>query len=231
MIRQTSLLTFAVAVTLGAISTDAFAQQGLTNRGGTETGAATVGGGQGLNDGVEFTTVGDNFGSVGTTQGEGATTRVQGSQLANQQGAGDGGTAGGTTGRSFGGGGRNGGGNFGRGNTGGNFNPFAQGSGASLRTIRPSLRLGFTPIVRPKAEVSSLVTRRFVSITNRISTLSTTNASFSGMRISVGDKGVVTLKGNVASADAKRLAANILRMEPGVRSIKNELVVKELAIR
>jgi hypothetical protein len=233
MTRQTAFIALATVLVLGTISESAHAQQGLTNRAGSGTGAATVGGGQGLNDSVQFGTIGENFGNIGTTQGESSTTRVQGSQLANQQGAGGGGTTTTrSTNRSFGGtGGGFGrtGGNLGRtGNTGG-FNPFAQGGVSNTRTIRPSLRLGFTPILRPATEVNRLVTRRFASISNRISALSTTQAHFQGINITVADKGIVTLKGSVASEDAKRLAANILRMEPGVRSVKNELVVKELA--
>ena len=91
MTRQTAFIALATVLVLGTISESLHAQQGLTNRAGSGTGAATVGGGQGLNDSVQFTTVGENFGNVGTTQGEASTTRVQGSQLANQQGAGGGG--------------------------------------------------------------------------------------------------------------------------------------------
>ena len=41
----------------------------------------------------------------------------------------------------------------------------------------------------------------------------------------VGDNGVVTLRGNVPSEEAKRLAAALVRLEPGVRTVNNETVV------
>jgi osmotically-inducible protein OsmY len=41
------------------------------------------------------------------------------------------------------------------------------------------------------------------------------------------EQGAATLTGQVNSAETMRLAAIMVRLEPGVRSIKNELIVGE----
>jgi osmotically-inducible protein OsmY len=47
------------------------------------------------------------------------------------------------------------------------------------------------------------------------------------VKFAVGNNGTVVLSGQVESDSARRLATNLLRMEPGVRSVKNNLVVAE----
>lgn len=243
MIRQTLVAAFALVLVFGNAANQASAQQGLANQGGggggTGTRATTVGGAASLNDSVQFTTTEDGLGAVGTTQGEAASSRIQGSQLAGQQGVGAGTSTARASTRQFGqaggagagaggsaGLGRTGATSFG-GNTGGNQQQRFGTTAAA--TVRPSLRLGFTPITRPTTEVSTAVVRRFESISARATVLSTTRVELAGLNVMVADQGVVTLQGSVGSEAAKSLAANILRMEPGVRSIKNELVVNELA--
>lgn len=227
MIRKPLYTALAIIIITGSASQLAVAQQGLTNRGGAAGGTTTVGGGQGLNNAVEFSDVGENFGSVGTTQGETATTRTQGSQLGNQMGAG-GTTTGTSTNRGFG---QAGGGFGGRGGNAARnaFNPFTQ-QGSTSQMIRPSLRIGFVLIPRPRGEVSQNVTKRITALSSRVTSLST-RSQFVGLSATVDDAGLVTLDGFVTSNSAKRLAGFILKMEPGVRKIKNNLVVKELAKR
>ncbi|MHC4878664.1 MAG: BON domain-containing protein [Planctomycetota bacterium] len=101
------------------------------------------------------------------------------------------------------------------------------GRGSSTKTIRPSLRLGFTPPARPSADLTRSVERRFDVLSARIARLGDTTPAFRGVRIHVRDAGQVTLTGDVASAAAARLAANIIRMEAGVRSVQNDLTVAE----
>lgn len=100
-----------------------------------------------------------------------------------------------------------------------------RGGATSSRSIRPSLRLGFTPIVRPSADVSRSVSRRFSRITSRRTQITETKPELRNVRILAGKEGLLTLTGSVPTAAAKRLAANMLRMEPGVRSVQNNLTV------
>lgn len=100
-----------------------------------------------------------------------------------------------------------------------------RGGTSSSRSIRPSLRLGFTPVLRPAVDVGRSVSRSFSRIATRPAGIAETNPALRNVTIVPGEAGQLTLTGSVPTAAAKRLAANILRMEPGVRSVKNELTV------
>ncbi len=110
-----------------------------------------------------------------------------------------------------------------RGNTQNRFG----GNTRSRQTIRPALRLGFVPPPRPSADVTRSVERRFNTLSARTARLADTVPAFRGVTIKVGNAGRVTLPGEVGTPQAARLAANILRMEAGVRSVQNDLIVAE----
>lgn len=103
----------------------------------------------------------------------------------------------------------------------------SQRGGTTSRSIRPSLRLGFTPIVRPSADVSRAISRSFSRIATRTLRIGETNPALRNVRVIPGKAGQLTLTGVVPTAAARRLAANILRMEPGVRSVTNNLQVAQ----
>ena len=105
------------------------------------------------------------------------------------------------------------------------FNRQFGGRSTTTRTVRPSLRLGFVPPPRPQADLKTTAATRFTSVSNRAGRIADTNPAFQGVEVAVADNGVVTLTGSVPSEAAGRLAANMLRMEPGVRTVKNELTV------
>ncbi|MFP6765511.1 MAG: BON domain-containing protein [Planctomycetaceae bacterium] len=99
------------------------------------------------------------------------------------------------------------------------------GRASSTRTIRPSLRLGFTPLRRPSQDVSRAVRRSFLRLAIRSTRIAETNPALSNVTIVAGKSGALTLQGSVPTRAARRLAENILRMEPGVRKIQNDLTV------
>ncbi|MBC8289418.1 MAG: BON domain-containing protein [Planctomycetes bacterium] len=121
-----------------------------------------------------------------------------------------------------------GGSQFGGGRNQGTNRNTQRGGGTSSRSIRPSLRLGFTPVVRPSADVSRAVSRSFSRIATRTARIGETNPALRNVRIVPGKAGQLTLTGIVPTASARRLAANILRMEPGVRSVTNNLTVVQV---
>jgi len=45
--------------------------------------------------------------------------------------------------------------------------------------------------------------------------------------VELDDSGTVILRGQAESDDMSRLIANVLRLEPGVRAVRNELVVAD----
>ncbi len=102
---------------------------------------------------------------------------------------------------------------------------FNGGRVSGTTTIRPSLRLGFAVRARPTTEIGNSINRRFEKLASRFSRLAETRPAFSNVKFAVGGNGIVVLSGEVESDSAKRLATNLLRMEPGVRSVRNNLVV------
>ena len=86
---------------------------------------------------------------------------------------------------------------------------------SNLKRARPQQRIAFT---YPKA---NLVATQ-VQMSERFQRMS----GVSGANASVSDEGVATLTGMVTSDDSRKLAEALARLEPGVRSVINELQVE-----
>ena len=163
----------------------------------------------------------NQFGSVGNAIGQGSfvgrsdnSGRFVGQTQAGQQNA-----QGGMGLGRMGGGGRNGNGN----NNNNNGNNFGGGGNqqAQQRRVRPQLKVAFpTPSV-PTDSIATTLQQRLVTH----ETL--TAGSLKNVNLSMEEGGIVTLRGEVASQDAKSLAAAMVRLEPGVRKVVNELTVTQ----
>jgi hypothetical protein len=94
-----------------------------------------------------------------------------------------------------------------------------RGSSRSRVAIRPQQRIAFSYPQPSAAGISTALQSRFDRVADR-------QASLAEIAITTEADGVVVLKGEVASEDSKRLAAMIARLEPGVRSVRNELTVR-----
>ncbi|MBA3312655.1 MAG: BON domain-containing protein [Planctomycetaceae bacterium] len=104
---------------------------------------------------------------------------------------------------------------------GGNADGRATGQPDAERfQIRPTLRVGFdyTPVTATASITNPKFVTRFSGITQR-------RPQLAGVNISSDDEGRVVLRGTVANEDSKSLAAALLRFEPGVREVVNELTV------
>lgn len=115
------------------------------------------------------------------------------------------------------GGGRGGGGN--RGNNGQNSQNGGGGNGANANQI---------PLVRPRQKVAfdyRLPTSEAIQTTleTRLTKLSVKTPGLKSVVLDIEDKGEVVLRGEVGSESDAKLAENMLRLEPGVRTIRNEL--------
>lgn len=91
------------------------------------------------------------------------------------------------------------------------------------RRVPVSLRLGF-PAPSPRqatalAGPDQVALKRYLAI----------RPELLAVAVSMDDAGVVTLSGTVADASTGRLAANLVRLQPGVRKIRNQLVVEPAA--
>lgn len=164
----------------------------------------------------------NQFGSVGNAIGQGNfvgrsdnSGRFVGQTQAGQQNA-----QGGMGLGRMGGGGRNGNNN---GNNNNGNNNFGGGGNqqAQQRRVRPQLKVAFpTPAIQTATVATTLQ--------QRLSTHETLTAgSLKNVNLTMEEGGVVTLRGEVASQDARSLAAAMVRLEPGVRQVVNELTVAQ----
>lgn len=99
------------------------------------------------------------------------------------------------------------------------------GNAQGTRTIRPSLRLGFTPKPRPTEDLRKSLDKQLNALATRLPKLTGGRAEYASVKFDLGKPGEVALSGSVPNDSAKRLLAIILRMEPGVSSVRNELKV------
>jgi hypothetical protein len=113
-----------------------------------------------------------------------------------------------------------------RANTGGNnFQPQNQPQTSSLTrssTIRPRQRLGFEVAARPTEKIVSTISTRIDKIALKKPALKQVNVELRGEQI--------VLSGKVKSINDSKLAENLLRLEPGVRSIRNELEIEQVPV-
>ena len=88
------------------------------------------------------------------------------------------------------------------------------------KQMRPQLRIGFSaPAIVPALKQASL--------TQRMASLPALATRAPGMDIQIDETGTVTLSGQVKTEHDRKLLAAIIRLEPGVRAIRNELQVAE----
>ena len=185
----------------------ALAQDRDTTSVGGTAGVATsptagVPGGTNLNQGTGAQPNLQEFGQgfVGGSQNEG---RFIGSQFSGQQQVGGGRNV-------FGSGGRGSGGRF--------TMPNQSSRNSATKRVRPRHRIAFAFDSRSQAKIQA-------SLDGRFALLLTKRPEFKAVTIVVGKPGELTLSGSVPSSTAKRIATAMVRMEPGVRRVTNQLSV------
>jgi hypothetical protein len=82
--------------------------------------------------------------------------------------------------------------------------------------VRPRQKVAFEHPTRETPTVVKGIESRFSKMPSRHSYLKS-------VEVSAGDDGSVVLRGSVDSENAARLAENLVRLEPGVKSVRNEL--------
>ena len=177
---------------------------GTGGLGGTQLGGTQLGGAQGGG-----TQAGTQGGFVGRNDNAGRFVGDQRlGQQSQQQGGGGRGSSnfgnrtGGGTGRAFGGG------------------TFGGGNQQSRRIIRTRQVVAFSFPQRQYAAINS-------SLNVQFRRLALGHSRMQGVLVAVDEQGVATLSGQVDSLQTSKLAATIARLEPGIRSVQNELTVKE----
>lgn len=97
------------------------------------------------------------------------------------------------------------------------FNQSGSGQ-SSTRQVRPRYRLGFDFAPKPAADITS-------RIDVQLNRLTESNPQFAGVEVAINEQGIAELRGQAPTEDARRLIENIIRMEPGVRGVDNQLAV------
>lgn len=88
------------------------------------------------------------------------------------------------------------------------------------RAIRPQLRVAFDEMPKEtNTEIRSTLQPRFDSLSQ--------TPSLRGVAYELDAEGVVVLKGTVDTPSHKRLAENVVKLEPGVKKVRNELTLTE----
>lgn len=98
-----------------------------------------------------------------------------------------------------------------------NFTNSGSGSANAQRVVRPQLRVAFDYPRPTAAGAEQALTIRFDKISKR--------ASFNDVKVDV-EGGKATLRGEVDTEDNRKLAAMLVAIEPGVRSVQNDLTVR-----
>ena len=96
----------------------------------------------------------------------------------------------------------------------------------SPRQIKTALRVNFAA---PSARDLQSAGRTAPANQASLQRFSAKNPQFAGLNVALNANGVATLQGTVPSAEAARLAANLLRLQPGVRTVDNQATVDPAA--
>ena len=98
-----------------------------------------------------------------------------------------------------------------------------QGQDDSRRSIRPQQKVSFDVPKIPYEELNTTLNSRFERVTRQ--------PALRGVTVDLDADGVVVLRGEVATPSQKQLAANMVRLEPGVKKVRNELTLIEPAAK
>lgn len=90
------------------------------------------------------------------------------------------------------------------------------------RQVKTALRVGFSFPTATSAQASGrLAAGNQASLSRYV----TTRPEFTGINVDMNSEGVAVLTGSADSVEASRLAANLMRLQPGVRRVDNQVAV------
>lgn len=91
-------------------------------------------------------------------------------------------------------------------------------TGPGRRTLIPRHRIAFKFTARETSEIGT-------SLRLQLANLAARNPDFAEVRVELDAAGTVQLRGQVPSEATRKLAAILVRLEPGVRKVHNELTI------
>ncbi len=98
----------------------------------------------------------------------------------------------------------------------------SQQSGTA-REVRTTLRVGFTFPTASQAQVSGRLADANIASLSRFSPI---RPELADIEVSLNSNGLVVLTGSAPSIETRRLAANLMRLQPGIRKVDNQIVVQ-----
>ena len=90
------------------------------------------------------------------------------------------------------------------------------------REIRSTLRVGFA---FPTASQSQMTGRLADANVASLTRFTPSRPELAGIDVEMSSGGVAILTGSATTLETSRLAANLIRLQPGVRKVKNQIVV------
>lgn len=93
----------------------------------------------------------------------------------------------------------------------------------TAREVRTTLRVGFTFPTASQSQVSGRLADANIASLNRFSPI---RPELADIEVSLNSNGFVVLTGSAPSVETRRLAANLMRLQPGIRKVDNQIVVQ-----
>ena len=98
----------------------------------------------------------------------------------------------------------------------------SQQSGTA-REVRTTLRVGFTFPTASQAHVSGRLANANIASLRRFSPI---RPELAGIEVALNSNGTAVLTGSALNVETRRLAANLMRLQPGIRKVDNQIVVR-----
>ena len=93
----------------------------------------------------------------------------------------------------------------------------------TVREIRTALRVGFAFPTASQSQINGRLASANLATLGRFTTR---RPELSEINVAMNLDGVAVLTGSATSVETRRLAANLMRLQPGVRKVDNQIVVQ-----
>lgn len=98
----------------------------------------------------------------------------------------------------------------------------SQQSGTA-REIRTALRVGFAFPTAPQSQINGRLADANIASMSRFSL---SRPELAGIEVALNPVGTAVLTGSAPTVETRRLAANLMRLQPGIRKVDNQVVVR-----
>jgi len=91
------------------------------------------------------------------------------------------------------------------------------------RHVRTTLRVGFAFPSASQSQINGSLARANIASLNHFSPI---RPELAGIDVALNSNGIAVLTGSARTVESRRLAANLMRLQPGVRKVDNHIVVQ-----